>query len=203
MTARRSAFHGHMMTCLAALGAAGLLACAAGSAVAEETFEASFGLGGEYNDNVTERRNGPDDFVSHVKPELRYKYDAERVAASIRYKGDYAFYMQGESPDDYSHTLEAKALLELAEERFFLDISENLRPVYRQASRGDLIEGDTRRDQTDQNTFAVSPYLVFGSGERVSLKTGYRFTDIRYAESDPASSSAVAPALAFRRSVRS
>lgn len=190
MTARRSAFHGHMMTCLAALGAVGLLACAAGSAVAEETFEASFGLGGEYNDNVTERRNGPDDFVSHVKPELRYKYDAERVAASIRYKGDYAFYMQGESPDDYSHTLEAKALLELAEERFFLDISENLRPVYRQASRGDLIEGDTRRDQTDQNTFAVSPYLVFGSGERVSLKTGYRFTDIRYAdETEPGSGS--------------
>lgn len=190
MTAQRSAFHGHMLLCLAALGAVCVLAFMPRRAVAEQTVEASFGLGSEYNDNVTERRNGPDDFVSHIKPEFRYKYDAERVAASIRYKGDYAFYMRGEMPDDYSHTLEAKALLELVEKRFFLDISENLRPVYRQASRGELIEGDTRRDQTDQNIFAVSPYVMFGAGERFSLKTGYRFTDIRYAaEAEPGSGS--------------
>ncbi|MBZ2172982.1 TIGR03016 family PEP-CTERM system-associated outer membrane protein [Desulfovibrio sp. DS-1] len=168
--------------CFAVLGSMWILAASAGRAVADQTVEATFGLGGEYNDNVRETRNGKGDFVSHVKPGLRYLYEAERVTAKFDYKGDYSYYMQGEAPDNYSHTLDARVLLELAEDRFFLDIAENLRPVYRQAARGDLVEGDTTRDQTDQNTFTVSPYFSFKPGERTSLKTGYRFSDIRYAE---------------------
>lgn len=190
MTSVQSVSAGRFMLLAAALGAVGLLAFSTGRAAAEQTAQATFGLGSEYNDNVTETRNGKGDIVNHVMPGLRYQYEAERVTAKIDYKGDYSYHLMGEAPDNYSHTLDARALLEVVEDRFFLDISENLRPVYRQATRGDLIEGDTRRDQTDQNVFAVSPYFSFRPSERTSLKTGYRFSDIRYAdEAQPGSGS--------------
>lgn len=165
-----------------AIVAVSLVTASAVRAEGEEKFEATFGLGGEYNDNVTEKKDGEGDFVSHVKPGFKYSYEAERVRANISYKGDYSYYMDGKADDNYAHTLDARAQLELIEDSLFLDISENLRPVYRQASRGDVIEDDTRRDQTDQNTFSVSPYFMMTPGERTTIKSGYRFTDTRYAE---------------------
>lgn len=151
-------------------------------AEAVQNVETGIGFGLEYNDNVKEEKNGEGDFITHIKPSLKYEYGADRVSANLSYKGDYQYYTGGTSADDYAHTLDARLSLAMVENLLFLDISENLRPVYRQASRGDVVEYDTRRDQTDQNIFSVSPYFTLHPGERTNIKAGYRFSDIRYAE---------------------
>ncbi len=147
----------------------------------EFTFEAGAGAGLEYNDNVSESSDNPEpDFVTHIKPVLKMYYQGGRVYGEINYRGDYQLHAVNTDYDDFSHWLDAQVRGELVENLFFLEIKEELQPVYRSARRGDLTEGDTTNDLISRNRFTVSPYLTLHPSERAELRLGYRFTDSRY-----------------------
>jgi hypothetical protein len=70
-----------------------------------------------------------------------------------------------------------------------LELSDTYTQVYRDRTRGEVIEGETLRDQVDKNVFSASPYLNLRPAERMTLRTGYRFTDVWYREDGTGSQS--------------
>lgn len=147
--------------------------------------EIGLGLGMEYNDNVRETSgNRKTDLITHIKPSLLLRHEGGRVQGEISYKGDYQFHIKGTDYDDYSHYLNISALGEMVENLFFLDVEEDLQPVYHSARRGDVYEGDTTRNQVNRNRFTVSPYFSLNPTDRFNIRFGYRFMDLRYSKND-------------------
>ncbi len=144
---------------------------------------AGIGLAGEFNDNVNESSSGKEaDFITHIKPSLSIRHQGGRVLLSASYRGDYQLPMAGKRDEEYFHYLNASILGEIVENLFFLDLREDFQPVYAEAGRGDVIEGDTLQNLVDRNQFSVSPYFMLNFSERSNLRTGYRFIDMRYSE---------------------
>lgn len=151
---------------------------------------AGIGFAAEYDDNVKETAsNRKADFISHVKPQLTLLREGGRLRTDISYRGDYRYYANGNEPDDYSHYLKASLFGEVWENLFFVNIVEDLQPVYRDATRGDIVESDSTRDFVNRNRFTVSPYFRLEPGERTTVTAGYAFTDTRYNEDRNARSS--------------
>ena len=172
------------LTLYALLLAFGLLRPAAALA-GESSFEAGIGFGGEYNDNVRETaHNKKTDFITHIKPTLSFSHQGGRITLTGTYRGDYQFYTQGNAQDDYMHYLNLSLSAEVVENLFFIDVMEDLQPVYTNPARGDVIEGDTMMDMVNRNTFVVSPYFRLHFSDRTNARFGYRFTDLRYSEGE-------------------
>ena len=170
------------LTLYALLLAFGLLRPIAALA-GESSFEAGIGFGGEYNDNVGETaHNKKTDFITHIKPTLSFSHQGGRITLTGTYRGDYQFYTQGNAQDDYMHYLNLSLSAEVVENLFFIDVMEDLQPVYTNPARGDVIEGDTMMDMVNRNTFVVSPYFRLHFSDRTDARFGYRFTDLRYSE---------------------
>ncbi len=149
----------------------------------ETRAEAGLGLAGEYSDNVTESSHGAKaDFITHVKPRLLFEHEGGRILAKADYRGDYQYYMRGNASDDYAHYLRASALGEVVENLFFVDLSEDFRPVYGNSARGEVVEGDSTQDLVNRNTFQASPYFSLHFSDRTQGRFGYRFTDTRYSD---------------------
>ncbi len=147
----------------------------------ESTIKAGLGFGGEYNDNVGETSdNRKTDFITHIKPAFKFHHEGGRVVFSADYRGDYQFYNRGKAQDDYMHYLNLSLTGEVVENLFFIDVSEDLQPVYIDAARGDVVEGDTATDLVNRNTFTFSPYFRLHFSDRTDTRFGYRFTDLRY-----------------------
>lgn len=155
------------------------VAASAGDSAAE----AGLGLGSEYNDNVRESAaNAKTDFITHIKPAFKLSHTGGRSSFSADYRGDYMFYTRGSKKDDYMHYLKAAFAGEVVENLLFLDITQDLQPVYSNAVRGDTIEGDGTTDLVNKNRFEVSPYCNLHLSDRTDTRFGYRFTDLRYSE---------------------
>ncbi len=147
--------------------------------------EAGIGFGAEFNDNVRETAKNPkSDLITHIKPSLLLRHAGGRVQGQVSYKGDYQFHVKGTDYDDYAHYLNASVLGEIVENLFFIDVQEDLQPVYRSARRGEVYEGDSTRNQVNRNRFTVSPYFSLNPTERFNMRVGYRFTDLRYSKND-------------------
>ena len=141
------------------------------------------GISGEYNDNVRETDNNPQtDFITHIRPSIEAEYEGGRIKANLEYTGDYMFHARGRDTDEYRHNLRASLNMELVEKLFFLDLREELMPVYRSAALGDYMEGDTTRDMVNRNQFIVSPFFMLHPSERTELRLGYTFMDQRYSQ---------------------
>ncbi len=165
------------------LFALGLLCPGTALAGAETTVEAGLGLGGEYNDNVNETATSKKaEFITHIKPVFKFNRTGGGNSFSVDYRGDYQFYGQGSKGDDYMHYLKAAFTGEVVENLFFLDITQDLQPVYSDAARGDIIEGDSTLNMVNKNKFTVSPYFRLQFSPRTDAKFGYRFSDIRYSQ---------------------
>lgn len=159
-------------------------------ASAPNEWSAGIGFAAEYDDNVKETAsNRKADFITHVKPQFKLLREGGRVRTDISYRGDYRYYANGNEPDDYSHYLKASLLGEVWENLFFINIIEDLQPVYRDATRGDVMESDSTRDLVNRNRFTATPYFRLQPSDRTTLAIGYSFTDTRYNEDRDARSS--------------
>lgn len=144
---------------------------------------AGIGFALEYNDNIRDRADNQEtDLIAHLKPVLGLKGSTGRLSASASYMGDYKFYLKDKADQDYMHYLNITAAAEVMENLFFIDLEEDLQPVYRDLTRGDVIQGDTGQDMVNRNRFSVSPYFKLSPGENNKISTGYSYTDTRYSK---------------------
>ncbi|WP_158946407.1 TIGR03016 family PEP-CTERM system-associated outer membrane protein [Pseudodesulfovibrio cashew] len=155
----------------------GGVACAA-----DFQFSPRISVSSEYNDNVTQTKQAKSDFLWLIKPGLSATYEHSRVFANLSYDFEFKKYQEGNSSNEKNHYLNALTKVEALKELFFIEVSDDYKKVFRDVTRGDVPEGDTNVNTTDQNTFGVKPYFVIPLQERTNLTAGGEFRDIWYSK---------------------
>jgi hypothetical protein len=151
----------------------------------------SITVSGEYNDNVNEtRRDTEDDFILILTPGVALTYEARRLDLDLAYTLSYYDYLNDTRGSETAHRLSAFSEIRLTENMVRLELRDTYSQVYRDRTRGEVLEGETLRDQIDQNIFVASPYLNLRPADRTTLRTGYRYTDIWYRGDDGTDSQA-------------
>ena len=184
-----------IILCLVLLGT-GSAFCAEGAGGGPESesealyeLKLSLGTGLEYNDNINDSSTRKTtDFISHIKPTLYFSREGGRLKADIQYRGDYQFYLMDKRSEEYRHYLDASFRGELVENLLFLTVTESMKQVYGDVTRGEVLDDDSSRDTVNRNRFTVSPYLALKPTDRTDLSLGYAFTDTRYSRNYSGSS---------------
>ncbi|HTG81064.1 MAG TPA: TIGR03016 family PEP-CTERM system-associated outer membrane protein [Geobacteraceae bacterium] len=166
--------------------AAGLLVCGASVATAadEKFFNPSITVSEEYNDNIFEaqdHRQG--EFVTRALPGFVMKYRAPFWDWDLGYTLDYRHYDRGTREDEFTHNLGAKGNLRLVDNFLFLDVNDTYSRISLNVIR-DTTTDSLFVNQTDQNIFTLSPYVVFHPASTTSVKTGYRYVKTSYFSSE-------------------
>ncbi len=150
----------------------------------ELSFHPYLAVSEEFTDNVYESRaEKRSEFITRLLPGLTFKYVAPFWDWDLAYNLDYRFYARDSRGDETTHNLAAKGQIRLIDERLFLDISDTFKRVSLDVSRDYTQEG-LSANQSDSNTFTVSPYAVFRPGGQTTIKTGYRYSNVWYRDPD-------------------
>jgi len=162
---------------------AGLSLSVATAAIAGDlTFRPSLSVSEEYNDNIYETwDNRESDFITHLTPGLTATYKAPLWDWDLTYSLNYAYYARLKE-DETTHGLSTRGLVRLIDEFLFLEVSDTYRKTSLDVTRDVTQEGVLGGDQTDQNIFTASPYMVFHPTDLTTLRTGYRYTNVWYKE---------------------
>ncbi|UFS69106.1 TIGR03016 family PEP-CTERM system-associated outer membrane protein [Geomonas sp. RF6] len=174
-----------------------------GTALAAEfEFHPSLGLSEEYSDNILETSTGrKSDFVTRVLPGASLLYRSGSLSADARYTFEYRHFAKGWKEDEEVHTLALGGHAALFENFLFVDVSDSLSRRSLDVTRDTTTES-LFSDQTDENRATVSPYLLWRLAEKITLKTGYRYTDVRYWEASGATESSGSTSAIDRREHR-
>jgi uncharacterized protein (PEP-CTERM system associated) len=91
----------------------------------EYKIEPAINLGEEYHDNILlDDENKVDDYVTRVRPSVKFKYTAPRWEWDVFYKLDFRYYANRTIKDDTTHDLDAKGNIEVLNEFFFIDLTD-------------------------------------------------------------------------------
>jgi len=152
------------------------------SALAESpAFRASLAVSEEVTDNVFETTNNKrTEFTTRLQPGFTSRYEAPFWNWNLGYNFDFRNYARSSRGNEYTHNGVLKGNLTLLDNFLFLDLNDTYQRVTLDVSRNAATESSLFLNQTDQNTANISPYVLWRLGEKGSLKTGYRYTDIRY-----------------------
>jgi len=165
------------------IGVFALLVLAGAAQGAEIGFHPSLAVSEEYTDNVFETStNRVGDYITRAMPGVAFSLKAPILDASLNYTFDYRNYARKSVEDEYTHVLEANGHLTAVENLLFLDVSDNYKRVSLDVTR-DVSKESLFLNQADQNIATASPYLTLRPGQQTTIKTGYRFVDIRYIDS--------------------
>jgi len=173
--------HRRAAALLSLLGALCLAASGERPALAGDfQLKSALSLSEEYDDNVFQTATGErSDFVTRVSPSARASYRTPVLGAEFAYAFDYRNYARGNRGDEKIHTASADGSATLLDNFLFLDLSDALSRVSLDVAR-DVTSESVFLNQTDKNRACVSPYLQWRLGQKSQLRTGYRYSDIRY-----------------------
>lgn len=135
----------------------------------------------EFNDNVHETAdNKRTDYITRVQPGATFRYLAPRLNCDSSYTFEYRKYARNSEGDEYNHDASLRGTVTLIENFFFLDLRDTYRRTTLDVTRSRETESSLFLNQTDENNATISPYMLWRLGEKITLKTGYRYTDVRY-----------------------
>lgn len=157
-----------------------LLLFARGAGAAEFKVVPTFTLSEEYNDNIfQDTTDAQHDFVTRVQPGIAMNWQGKGLAGNAAYGLDYQHFARGTNSDHYNNNALLNANFSCFEDFLKLDLGDTYTRVSLNLTR-DTVTESLVVNQTEQNVAYASPYLNWPLSGRSTLKTGYRFTDIRY-----------------------
>jgi hypothetical protein len=137
-------------------------------------------LSEEYNDNVfLTASHATTDFITRAQPSLGVEAEAKGFSWNMTTGLDYRHFAKGSESDHLDPAGAVAGKLSLWEDFAHLDVADTYSRVTLDVARNTVTESVVV-NQTEQNLATVSPYLNWHLGERTTLKTGYRYSDIRY-----------------------
>lgn len=169
----------------AAVATLSVLMLGAGTAAAEERLLAPFlSVGQEYTDNVFDTRdNRRTDYITRIRPGFTSAYEAARWKWQASYNLDYRYYARDSKTNDLTHDAGLKGTITLVENFFYLDLADTYKRVSLDSFRDQTVSSPFA-NQTEQNIATVNPWLLWRPGQKTTLKTGYRYSDTRYWDSN-------------------
>lgn len=151
---------------------------------AEMEFKPSLGVSEEINDNIYETASSKRaEYITRVQPGATLHYLTSFWSWDTAYTFDYRKYARHSRDDEYNHNANVQGKIALVDNFFYLDLSDTYQRVTLDVTRDVTTQSSLFISQTDQNIATLSPYLQWKLGEKSTLKTGYRYTDIRYWDS--------------------
>jgi hypothetical protein len=154
-----------------------------GAAVAESSevrWTPSITVSEEANDNIREvAQAARTEFVTRAQPGLALHYLGPYSLLDASYNLDYRYYARGTRGEEFNHAASLKGSQGFWENFLTVDASDTFSRVSLDIAR-DTTQESVLLNQVDQNTAMVSPYLTWHPGGKSLLKTGYRFSDVRY-----------------------
>lgn len=143
----------------------------------------SLGLSEEFNDNLFETQTGKrSEFVTRVLPSVAFTSQGGGLAWDLSYGLDYRYFARDSVEDELTHRAALNAKLSFLNGFLRLDAGDSFSRVSLDVAR-DVVRESLVVSQSDQNVAFISPYLNWHLAENCSLKTGYRYNDIRYWDS--------------------
>lgn len=148
---------------------------------ADSEFKPYLAISEEFNDNIEEvPTNKRHEFITRVQPGASFRYLSPFWTWNGAYNFEYRNYARGSKGDEFNHNANLSGNITLLDNFIFLDVSDTYSRVTLDVTRNAATESSLFLNQTDQNTATISPYLLWHPGYKSTLKTGYRYTDIRY-----------------------
>ena len=156
------------------------LAMAAPALAADIRFTPSLVLGEEYNDNLLQSaRTQKTEFVTRVQPNLALSARGGGFSTDLSYGLDYRYFAKGSRKDQFDQRAAMLGSFGFFEDFLHLDLSDSYSRVSSNVAR-DVVNESLVANQTLQNNALVSPYLNWRLPGGSTLKTGYRYRDVRY-----------------------
>lgn len=135
----------------------------------------------EFNDNIHETAdNRRTDYITRVQPGATFRYLSPRLSCDSSYTFEYRNYARNSKGDEYNHNASLRGTVSLVENFLFVDVDDTYQRVSLDVTRDMATESSLYINQTDENRATISPYMLWRLGEKSTLKTGYRYTDVRY-----------------------
>lgn len=152
---------------------------------AEFEFRPSVAISEEVTDNIYELPNNKrTEFVTRLQPGFTSSYQTPFWNWNLGYMLEYRRYERDTRSDTLIHNVDAKGNIALVENFLFLDLSDTFRQVPVDVVRNNTATENSRFvNLTKQNNASISPYVLWRLKGDNTLKTGYRYTDIRYSGS--------------------
>jgi hypothetical protein len=135
----------------------------------------------EFNDNIHETAdNRRTDYITRVQPGATFRYLTPRLNCDSSYTFEYRNYARNSKGDEYNHNASLRGTVALVENFLFVDVDDTYQRVSLDVTRDMATESSLYINQTDENRATISPYMLWRLGEKGTIKTGYRYTDVRY-----------------------
>ncbi|MCM0083327.1 TIGR03016 family PEP-CTERM system-associated outer membrane protein [Geomonas sp. Red32] len=150
----------------------------------ELRFVPSLGVTEDMTDNANESAtNKKSEFLTVIRPGVGINYLAPNSTLDLAYRLDYRNYLNGTSRDEFTHTMAVAGTIGVIGQFLKVDVSDTFSRVSIDVARDTTAESSSYA-QTDENIVTVSPYLDWRFGEKSELKTGARYSDLRYWSAD-------------------
>ena len=134
----------------------------------------------EFDDNVYETQNDKKAvFTTLARPGAAVTYRTPFLNLDTNYALEYRHYAGDIHSDEAINNLDLKGTAELLDHFLYLDVNDSLHRAAVNVAQN-LAAQSLLVQQSNQNIGSVSPYLLWRIGEKGTLKTGYRYNDIRY-----------------------
>ena len=147
---------------------------------AEFRFVPSIGVSEDVTDNVNETASGRrTELVTRVQPGGTLKYASASSTLEAVGGLEYRYHALKNFKDELSPTLGLQGAFTIIDDFLKLDLNDSFSRISLDVARDNTVES-LSLDQTDQNTFSLSPYMLWRLGQKGTIKVGVRYIDIRY-----------------------
>jgi hypothetical protein len=163
-------------------GACSLLVLLAAAPARSSEFRVtpSIAVSEEANDNIRELPAGSRfELLTRAQPGLALHYLGPYTLLDAAYNLDYRYYARNTRGQEFNHAASLKGFQGFWENFLTLEASDTFSRVSLDIAR-DTTQESVLVNQTDQNLATVAPTLTWHPGGKSTLKTGYRFSDVRY-----------------------
>lgn len=154
----------------------------AGSAQAGNLeFKPSITVSEEYTDNISEDKEKTlgSEFITRAMPKFTFNYQSPFWVWDVGYNFQYRYYNLNKKSNESLHNLSARTKMTLIDEKAFLEISDVYSRVSLDQAR-DTTQESLFSNQSDQNTFTLSPNFVLRPTTKLTLRPGASYQNIWY-----------------------
>jgi hypothetical protein len=172
------------------MGLASLFAlCTHDAAAAQFEIRPSITLSEEYDDNIFLTPNGKKgDFISRIIPAFTLAHSTSFWTWNMEYAYDYRYYANYTVPRDTTYRANVAEHTNLYNNIFLVDVTDIYQRVTLDVTRNYSQESLSYK-QSDQNIFAVSPYMNLLSGPSHTVQIGYQYRNSWF--KDPAATDTI------------
>ena len=155
--------------------------CSDDAAAAQFDFRPTIEVSEEFNDNIFLTPTGKvDDFITSIIPAFSLMHSTSFWTWNIAYAYEYRYFARQTVTNDTTFTASVNEHTNVFENIFFIDMTETYGRVAQNVAQSYITKESTFVDQTDENVFAVTPYLNLISGPSHTVQIGYQYINTWY-----------------------